>query len=210
MRILNLYAGIGGNRKLWGDEHEITAVENNPEIANIYKDYFPNDIIIVADAHEYMINHYKEFDFIWASPPFPSHSKVRRMASKGGDYLPIFPDMTLWQEIIFLDGYFNGKYVIENVIPYYEPLVKPTTELERHYFWTNFKINKHKFTKGKRKHNKIKSSDTLYEYNLQNYNITHDKVKILRNMVDPEIGLYIFNRAMGIITESEDTQSTLF
>lgn len=29
MKILNLYAGIGGNRKLWtpnGDEHDITAV----------------------------------------------------------------------------------------------------------------------------------------------------------------------------------------
>ena len=31
MKILNLYSGIGGNRKLWGDEHEVTAVENVPE-----------------------------------------------------------------------------------------------------------------------------------------------------------------------------------
>jgi hypothetical protein len=31
MKILNLYAGIGGNRKLWGDEHEIVAVENNKD-----------------------------------------------------------------------------------------------------------------------------------------------------------------------------------
>ena len=30
MKILNLYAGIGGNRKLWGDEHEVVAVENVP------------------------------------------------------------------------------------------------------------------------------------------------------------------------------------
>lgn len=28
MKILNLYAGIGGNRKLWGDDHEVTVVEN--------------------------------------------------------------------------------------------------------------------------------------------------------------------------------------
>ena len=32
MKILNLYAGIGGNRKLWGDEHDgvipIAQVEN--------------------------------------------------------------------------------------------------------------------------------------------------------------------------------------
>lgn len=33
MKILNLYAGIGGNRKLWGNEHDITAVELRPEIA---------------------------------------------------------------------------------------------------------------------------------------------------------------------------------
>ena len=43
MRILNLYAGIGGNRKLWGDEHEVTAVEYDSEIAGIYQDFFPND-----------------------------------------------------------------------------------------------------------------------------------------------------------------------
>ena len=71
MKILNLYAGIGGNRKLWGDDHEITAVENVPEIAKIYQDFFPNDKVIVADAHKYLEEHYMEFDFIWSSPPLP-------------------------------------------------------------------------------------------------------------------------------------------
>ena len=33
MNILNLYAGIGGNRHLWGDEHNITAVELNEKVA---------------------------------------------------------------------------------------------------------------------------------------------------------------------------------
>ena len=42
MKILNLYAGIGGNRKLWGNEHEITAVEINPKIAEAYKTFFNN------------------------------------------------------------------------------------------------------------------------------------------------------------------------
>lgn len=51
MKILNLYAGIGGNRKLWGDEHEITAVEINPEIAEIYKNLYPQDTVIIGDAH---------------------------------------------------------------------------------------------------------------------------------------------------------------
>ena len=74
MKILNLYAGIGGNRKLWGDEHDITAVELMPEIAKIYKELYPNDTVIVGDAHEYLRLHFREFDFIWASPP------VRRIA----------------------------------------------------------------------------------------------------------------------------------
>lgn len=51
MKILNLYAGIGGNRKLWGNEHDITAVELRPEIAAIYHDLYPNDTVIVGDAH---------------------------------------------------------------------------------------------------------------------------------------------------------------
>jgi len=28
MKVLNLYVGIGGNRKLWPKECEVTAVEN--------------------------------------------------------------------------------------------------------------------------------------------------------------------------------------
>jgi hypothetical protein len=35
LKILNAYAGKGGNRELWGDEHQITAVELNPKIAAI-------------------------------------------------------------------------------------------------------------------------------------------------------------------------------
>ena len=79
MKILNLYAGIGGNRKLWtpnGDEHSITAVEYKPEIAAKYKEFFPNDTVVVVDAHQYLIDHYYEFDFIWSSPPCPTHTRM--------------------------------------------------------------------------------------------------------------------------------------
>ncbi|GAG21491.1 unnamed protein product, partial [marine sediment metagenome] len=58
MKILNLYAGIGGNRKLWGDEHEVTAVENNPEIAGIYQNNYPKDHVVIGDAHFYLLQHY--------------------------------------------------------------------------------------------------------------------------------------------------------
>ena len=69
MKILNLYCGIGGNRKLWGNKYNITAIENIEKIADVYKNSFPQDTVIVTDAHEYLLDHYKEFDFIWSSPP---------------------------------------------------------------------------------------------------------------------------------------------
>lgn len=58
MKVLNLYAGIGGNRKLWPAECEVTAVELNPEVAEVYKENFPHDTVIVGDAHEYLLEHY--------------------------------------------------------------------------------------------------------------------------------------------------------
>ena len=64
MKILNLYSGIGGNRKLWGEEHEITAVEHDKKTANIYHDLFPNDEIIITDAHRYLLRNYIKYDFI--------------------------------------------------------------------------------------------------------------------------------------------------
>jgi len=73
MKILNLYAGIGGNRKLWHHNHQVTAVEFNSDIAKIYQDLFPNDTVVVGDAHQYLLDHYKEFDFVWSSPPCQSH-----------------------------------------------------------------------------------------------------------------------------------------
>ena len=119
MKILNLYAGIGGNRKLWNNEHEITAVEYNPKIAKIYQDFFPKDIVVVADAHQYLLEHYKEFDFIWSSPPCPSHSVCNHFLFAQGNIR--YPDMSLWQEIVFLQKWFKGKWIVENVKSYYPP-----------------------------------------------------------------------------------------
>ena len=142
MKILNLYAGIGGNRKLWGDEHNIVAIENNPKIAKIYKDFFPKDIVIVCDAHKFLLEHFKEFDFIWSSPPCPSHSKVRK--ANPIQNKPIYPNMKLYEEILLLKGYFKGKWVVENVISWYKPLIKPF-ECGNHYFWSDFIIPKKEF-----------------------------------------------------------------
>lgn len=189
MRILNLYAGIGGNRKLWGNNHEIVAIENNENIAKIYHDLYPNDTVIVTDAHQYLLEHFNEFDFIWASPPCPSHSRRRKTNPK---VKPIYPDMKLYEEIILLQHYFKGKFVVENVIGYYEPLIKPI-KLQRHYFWTNFNVPDKKFVRenvGTVKDRERLSK--LYDINIDKYTGV-DKRLCLRNCVLPELGKYIFD-----------------
>ena len=195
MKILNLYAGIGGNRKMWGDEHEITAVEYEPEIAKIYKDFFPNDTIIVSDAHQYLLDHFDEFDFIWSSPPCPSHSRIRKFTAVGrGQNKPIFPDMKLYEEIIFLQHYFKGKYCVENVIPYYEPLIKPH-KIGRNCFWANFPI--HYFQDNTKQHfDKQSDLQSVKGFDIGKYKIGIRKDKILRNCVLPTIGKHILENAL--------------
>jgi DNA (cytosine-5)-methyltransferase 1 len=193
LKILNLYAGIGGNRKLWGDEHEITAVELDDRVATVYADLFPNDTVIVADAHEYLLEHFDEFDFIWSSPPCPSHSRLRKHVSVNNGSVPIYPDMKLYEEILFLEGYFKGHWVVENVVPYYEYLIHPTLMLGRHPYWTNFDIESKEFSSdGIIKNGVTQTLEAKYEYDLSEYSLP-DKRKALRNAVNPEMGLHILN-----------------
>ena len=192
MKILNLYCGIGGNRKLWGDEHEITAVEWDPAIAKIYQDFFPNDKVIVTDAHQYLLEHYKEFDFIWSSPPCPSHSRL------GIDNIKrkvVYPDMKLYEEILLLKRYFKGKWLVENVISYYDPLITPQI-LQRHYFWANFMITPKEFVREKTCSYRDRERLTeIYQINIDKYSGI-DKRKCLRNCVLPELGLHIFQEML--------------
>jgi DNA (cytosine-5)-methyltransferase 1 len=205
MKILNLYSGIGGNRKLWGD-HQVTAVEIDPQIAAVYKKNFPNDEIVVADAHQYLLEHFKEFDFIWSSPPCPTHSRIRKIAAykmRNGELVqqnkPVFPDMKLYEEILFLDGYAECKWVVENVISFYEPLIKPF-EVGRHYFWANFPISRIRTKSGE-----IQSSvEDMMER--KGFDITKEDdveiYKVLRNCVEPELGLHIFREAFRLKQET--------
>ena len=188
MKILNLYAGIRGNRKLWGDEHEITAVEYKPEIAKIYQDFFPNDKMVIGDAHQYLLEHFEEFDFIWSSPPCPSHSRIRKMNLTQNK--PVFPDMKLYEEILLLKGYYKGKYVIENVIAWYKPLIPPQ-QINKHYFWCNFMISP--ITKESREHNSgHKVLGELKGFDLSKYKGI-DRIKALRNCVEPFTGKHILD-----------------
>lgn len=207
IKILNLYAGIGGNRKLWGPQ-DVTAVEINPEIAKAYSDFYPDDKVIVGDAHEFLVNNYGDFDFIWASPPCPTHSTISTGLKGWG--IVRYPDMKLYQEIILLKHFFEGKYVVENVVSYYRPLIIPE-KFCRHYFWTNFNIKNKNIedpTKGFIG-NFVKSGTTevieyqrILGFDLSKYKFKN-KRQVLRNCVLPELGKHIFDCAMGHMVKEE-------
>jgi len=206
MRVLNLYAGIGGNRKLWGDDIEVTAVELAPNIAKVYSDLYPNDTVIVGDAQAYLLKHYMEFDFIWASPPCPTHSRARfpRVGveySNGKSYGAVYPDMALYQVILLLQHYYKGLFLVENVIPFYTPLIVPSINIGRHYYWSNFDIPKAEF-EDSRVHGDILGSSTVYNFNLKSYKDIGDKRMILRNLVNPQVGLYILECAKMALDSS--------
>lgn len=192
MRILNLYAGIGGNRKLWSDEHDVTAVEYNPIIAKIYQDHFPNDTVIIGDAHQYLLDNYKEFDFIWSSPPCQTHSSFRHNINVRFRGTPAkYPDMTLYEEIVFLTHYAGDvKWVVENVKPYYGYLIQPSVVLQRHPIWSNFQIEPKEFAKDMIRSAQIPDLQKKYGYDLSDYRLPN-KRQVLRNCVTPDMGLHI-------------------
>ena len=204
MRILNLYAGLGGNRKLWNEVVpgvSITAIELNHKIAKVYRELNPEDEVVIADAHQYLLENHQNFDFIWSSPPCQSHSK---MVKATRHKINKFPDMNLYQEIIFLQNFFKGKWVVENVKPYYEPLIKPTKEIGRHLFWSNFDLEDIEEVKSPT--NFISKGNSLgvqvlkdwldiqYKGNLY-YEKNHCPGQVLRNCVHPRIGKQILQKA---------------
>lgn len=216
MKVLNNYCGIGGNRKLWpikNDLYQITAVELSLDIAAIYQDFYPNDTVIVGDAHQYLLEHFSEFDFIWCSPPCQTHSRLNsfRKAHRIEVGSIQYPDMRLYQEIIILQHYFRGKWVIENVVPFYPPLINPQKILDRHYFWCNFFIEdvviKSNFYMEKNCAGDLAKSHGI---NLDKYKFKSHKEKrqALRNCVNPELGKHIFDCAMEARAQSQ--QGELF
>ena len=217
MKILNLYACLGGNRYKWSDEHEITAVEWDEELARLYQERFPNDKVVIADAHQYLLDHYKEFDFIWSSPPCPSHSRARYWSSSNYETTTeaVYPDMKLYEEILFLQHYYRtGKYVVENVIPYYEPLI-PAIKRDRHLYWTNFKLPAVLSSRDISgvvctAKNELKVLSDIHAYDFSQYKGKQPMLKVARNLVDYEAGKTILDTAMGVIKSQIINQTNLF
>lgn len=200
MRVLNLFAGVGGNRKLWKG-CDVTAVELDERIAKVYQAQHPNDKVIVGDAHQYLLENFAAFDFIWSSPPCQTHSRMNKgTRHKTRRYF----DATLWQEIVFLQNFSNSLWLVENVVPYYKPLVEPTHQIGRHLFWSNFPISAEEVPQPS---NFINRADLAgkkalmdwlgihFEENIY-YGTNHCPAQILRNCVHPKLGEQIFQSAL--------------
>lgn len=207
-KVLNLYAGLGGNRKHWTD-CSVTAVEMDAKIASIYRRHNPDDEVIIADAHDYLLHNASKFDFIWSSPPCQSHS---RMIRGGRNRRPRYPDMALYEEILFLKHSYEGLWVVENVVPYYDQLL-PATKVGRHLFWSNFKINVQDV---ERPSGFIKPELTdkqalmdwlgiQYKENIY-YSGNHCPAQVLRNCVHPDLGLQVYQCAkLGQATPNKES-----
>lgn len=208
MKILNLYAGIGGNtHNLDRNKHNVTHVEINEEIADVTTKLHPKDNVIIGDAKKHLQKNYQEYDYIWASPPCPSHSSIRKAGTKKGQYDALIPDMDLYGVIIFLDEYFDGHWTVENVQPFYERLDKqekerqkalqkiipPAQKSNRHLFWSNHEVPELNISKSGF-HQKSNSDlmDWLGIYITETFD-TVEKRKVLRNCVHPKIGKSILD-----------------
>jgi len=198
-RILNLYAGIGGNRKHWTD-CQVVAVEWDERIAAVYQGLYPDDTVVIGDAHQYLLDHGHEFDFIWSSPPCQSHSK---MVKAGQNRTPRYPDLALYQEIVYLQHFAKVPWVVENVVPYYDILV-PATKVGRHLFWSNFDFIADDVPRptGFIDPKKVDKQDLMdwlgihYEGNVY-YDGNHCPAQVLRNAVHPDLGVQIYEAARG-------------
>ena len=205
-KILNLYACLGGNRYKWdevADNLEVTAVELDPELAKLYQERFPNDKVIVEDAHAFLLENYMNYDFIWSSPPCPTHSRMRKTNTGEGERKSkaTYPDMKLYQEILLLEHFFKGKYVVENVIPFYEPL-----------YWTNFNLPTD--LKGRKAsnfiHSKVAELSKFHDYDFTKYKGNQRMDKVARNLVDYEAGRTILETAFGIERKQNVNQVSIF
>lgn len=201
MKILNLYGGLGGNRKLW-TRHEVTTVEMEPKIAAVYSRLHPKDRVIVGDAHQYLLEHHAEFDFVWTSPPCQRRSKMNKWTRhKRRQYV----DMELYQQVLLLRHFFAGKWVVENVEAYFDELIPPTARIGRHIFWSNFPIPD--YTPPEQPKGFINLCNLAGKRALQEwlgihypesiyYGNNHCPAQILRNCVHPLVGNHILDSAM--------------
>ena len=121
--------------------------------------------------------------------------------------------MKLYEEVIFLQHYYKGKFCIENVIPFYEPLV-PAHKRHRHLYWTNFnlpnKLSERKNPDLARTRNVVKQLSKFHDYDFSKYKGKQSVRKMARNLVDYEAGRTIFETVLGITKKANQKQIDIF
>jgi len=152
----------------------------------------------VADAHKYLLDVHRQglFDFIWSSPPCPTHSRMNFLLNQKESYTPRYPDMKLYEEIILLKTFYKGYWVVENVKSYYDPLIEPQVS-GGHYFWANFEIpnldtrKKVRNDKGYTLQKKMEDKGIIIQ---DFHGYKKDKRTLLNNAIEGELGLAILNQ----------------
>ena len=120
--------------------------------------------------------------------------------------------MKLYEEIIFLEYHFKGKYVVENVNPYYEPMLNPKKR-KRHHYWTNFILPANLSDRNDTslvQASSIKALSEFHDYDFSKYKAEQRRLKIARNLVDYKAGKTILETALGIINNNKKEQTKLF
>lgn len=201
MRILNLYSGLGGNRRDW--DGDVTAVEFDPLVAASYAKRYPGDTVVVGDAVKYLEGHSKGWDFIWASPPCQSHSKVRMFGALQGRYDPVVPEMSLYGIILFLKRFCNDyKWCVENVRPYYQPLIPPSAVIGKHLFWTNFHVpTMFRWSDGEDHNSRARPTAGVVPPYGKGDKGRNDQA--FRNQVPPELGELILRKAFSLSPKAD-------
>ncbi len=146
LRILDLFCGVGGVARGFqkyllenGIEFEYYAVDINDAILLAHRILNPHSVTLKRDAYSFTDHELRSYDFIWASPPCESHSRLMWIYNKNQPEKWEPPDKKLWQLIERL--YRLGiPFVVENVRPYYRPPMRPTSYVCRHALWSNLSI----------------------------------------------------------------------
>ena len=199
MKVLNLYCGLGGNRVLWSNQHQVTAVDNDIQVLEAYAERFPQDIVLCVDAHQYLLENFQDFDFIWSSPPCQSHSRLVQTA-RGKYGRTHYPDMRLYEEIVLLRSYFDGLYCVENVEPFYGALI-PCQKRGRHLLWTNFYLPE--FNVEDVRWEDVRKGHYGFYLPENIYQGSNDPLKVYRNMCNPKIGEEVLNAAQKVYNPPE-------
>ncbi|MCE4607314.1 MAG: DNA cytosine methyltransferase [Desulfurococcales archaeon] len=203
IKILDLFAGMGGVAKgiqgyldKLGLDYEYIAVDIDPIVLKLHKEFNPKSIVIRRDAYSFTVDELMQYDFIWASPPCQSHSKLNAIRKRFN------PDHRLWYLIHRLYNTYR-PFVVENVQLYYKPLFKPKTKIGRHLFWSNLPITDKCSIHLPYKELKMMNIHDLIEYHKVPTKILIGvsymrKRKYLRNMVHYSISYCIMKQVCKI------------